>query len=226
MAGITIQVLSNAHGVRLDMRHIALTQLPFAGSKALNATAKDATEVSREALGKKFTVRSRAGNRGIRTQFMTKKDWPKRGPEIQWRDYLAQHNKGGRVRPTGGARAFAIPTRFVVSRRTKSGKIRKSFKPGPAISAGKAQVEERERRGVIAKKAKARKGKAGARLRIWFQLRRSINLRPVLKARATVEPVVAQKYPKHFRFWMARALNTRRKIPALERELLRARPSR
>ena len=97
MAGeIGIRVDHNAQGVRADMRRIALTQLPFAGSKALNATAADVADNARASLSKKFKIRNKKGNRGVRTQFMKKPDWPKRGPRVEWRDYLAQHEKGAR----------------------------------------------------------------------------------------------------------------------------------
>jgi hypothetical protein len=132
-----VKVTTNASEVAAALGHFRRDQLPFATAVALTRTAESARDELRGTLGRYFKIRSKRVARGITFNPARKGDWPRQRAVVGTRDEFMADHALGRQRKGRGHR-IAVPTRFVESKRTSTGKIPKRLKPGPVIAAGGA----------------------------------------------------------------------------------------
>lgn len=207
MARPTLQVTleSTAPELSFRLRRLARDQIPFATARALTDVAQAARDAQREAMPRRFTIRNKRVVRGITIERANKSDWPDTFALVGTRDpFIARHELGGVQRPATGGR-FAVPTRVAASRRTRTGKIPATLKPGRLLSSGAGFLTDD---GRIVLKRKRRRTLGG--LRTVFSLHRTIKLRRSLRLVETVERVARREYPGAFAKRIRQAIDSRR----------------
>lgn len=173
-------------------------QIPYATARALTALAKAAQTEIREHLGDpgRFRLRSTWTARGIRIVPADKRDFPACQAIVGSRDeYLVLQETGGTKTPNSGRR-LAIPAKIPASRRGSLG-VPKSIRPRRLIDSGRGWIDDdqdllvRDRRG--ARSIGPRRPPA-----VYFFLRPSAKIRPVLGFRDTATRILREQYQERF----------------------------
>lgn len=191
---------------RLDA--LRLKQLPFATALALTRTAEAARAELRAELPKRFTLRNRFVEQGIRIEPATKR---KQSAAVFWRapggagrrafaDLLARQEVGGRTVPKG--RYTALPRAV---KRSGSGLIPRSQRPRALLQRKNVFVEKLGNRGaaIVQRVGRGR----SATLRVLYRLTTKPSVyRPRWEFRATAERVARKTFRKEFGAAFARAI--------------------
>lgn len=197
-----IKVEHNALEASAWVKHLAKKQAPFVMAATLTEVAKDARDEQRDKIHDRFTVRARRFPQSFRHVPASKGDWPNTRSIVGVLDeWVARHERGGTVRPSRAGR-FAVPGAKV--KRTKTGKVRASQKPGAIMSAGRGFIRD----GILFRR-KGRKKKDGtysAPPVAMFMLRRRVRLEPRLLFVPTVTSTAGAKMDAAWQFWMRYAL--------------------
>jgi len=189
-------------------------QAPFALSLALNATANDAQSSIKASLDSRFTLRRKA--------FVESTIFRKRGEDFATktklqatirthpeRDFLAQHEEGGRKAAVSGTNvaipleavkpnaSSIVPKRLRPSALRMNGQVRKVVTP-----SGTFLVRNRPGKG---------KGRmVGWRTEFLYKLKTSVPIRPRLQFRDTAEKAIDASFVRHAMAGIDRALGTAR----------------
>lgn len=202
---IGLHVETNLPELLRFLGHVRTDQVPFALSQALNRTAVKARDEQRQALGSRFTLRSRGLVRGFQVNPSSKRQGIARmRAEVGTRDafWLLQET-GGIKRPRAGGH-LAIPTKAL--RRTKTGKIPKARRPralGPKAHA----IES----AAFGKALALQKTTRRDRRRVLYFRRKQARIKPALGLRSTVERVARERLALEFRSSYEAAILTARK---------------
>lgn len=188
---------------RLD--ELTRRQLPFAEARALTLAANYALAVMRRRMRREFDIRNKVLLRRWRvTERAQKKTHPRLRVAIGTPDRLwVDHELGKRRRPKRG-RAMAVPSKLVARKRKASGAIPKAWKPGALKAKGKAFRQKDVVRQKTGKRAKFQTP-------VLYLLRRSVRIKPKLRARATITEAVKVHFRKHFPRVLAEAVASARK---------------
>lgn len=181
-------------------------QVPYATARALTALAKAAQTEIRAHLGDpgRFRLRSTWTARGIRIVPAEKRDYPACQAIVGSRDeYLVLQETGGTKTPNSGRR-LAIPAKIPASRRGTLG-VPKSIRPRRLIDTKRGWIDEDQDLLV--------RDRAGARFvgprrppAVYFFLRTSAKIRPVLGFRETATGIVRDQYRERLQAELQAAL--------------------
>ena len=149
-------------------------QIPFAISLAGRLVAEDAADAVVDDLPRRFTIRNRFVERGVRWQKGTKADptayvfWePRQRKRRAFVDQMVMQETGGIRRPL--KRALALPRGI---RRTKGGVISKRKRPAAVLQQKNTFIRPAAGGAVILR----RRGKSRAPLLLYFLSRRSARI--------------------------------------------------
>ena len=192
------------------MSDIERKQLPYATARALTAVAKEGVEAVQGELRARFTLRNRYSERGVRSQFARKADWPRPFSRVgidERRSYLADHVEGGIRRPQR-AKWRAVPG--VNNRRTRTGKIRKADRASRSLRVpggrGRKKYKAFERGNLILRRA----GRGGRQLKVLHVTTSQVRIDARLPMEAAVTKVVQRRYGRHFNRELAAAVRSGR----------------
>ena len=191
---IDINVKSNTKEFIKGLDKHQKKQLPFATMKALNATAADM---------RKGVIAN------IRSKQKSNKAW--------WNDPI-----------NGINRIFATKTRLIAAVFTKmpwahlqeEGGVKKATGKNIAIpldrvpksrrKAGGARVMGQQQKTFFTRKGLFRKagGKKSPRTELLFWFKKTAVIKPLFGFKKTAHKIAVQKFPKHFKYWLDRALRT------------------
>ena len=148
-----LSITTNARELVGALDALAKKEIPYATSRAVNATTKDAAHAAKVSLRSHMTIRNQGILRaGIKAVLSHKRQWPKlnAGVGVPTKfEFLADHETG-KTRLGKGNHRRPVPTDVVRGRRTKGGKVRKMDKAG----------EARRRTGLTKRGGKAKYGRA------------------------------------------------------------------
>jgi len=213
---LNVQVETNAPEVADWFRRLYSDQIPFATSRAINATAISFQEKQRQGIRERFTIRRQWVLRGVkinREDFARKDRLEARVHIDSARDFLIKFEKGGRKRPEGSR--LAIPAEV---RRTKAGVVSRTLRPraldfkptGDGRYAGQKKTFMLRRpggRGVIFQFF----GRRGNRqTRTLFTFAPSAKIEPILKFEETATATIKREFEGHFSREFDRAVRTAR----------------
>lgn len=203
---ISIEVSADFRELSKAIRNFADDQIPFATSKALNETGKDARDAVRARVSKAFNLRSRGLPRLITSSFSNKRDFPfleveVRTPKEGRFDFFGLHEFGGFKKPTKGKR-LAIPTSDVARKRKARGGFRGGFGPRDLVRSGKGRVTKSGIRGKLTKRGKDQR---------LFTLARRAKIKPTLEFRETAIDTAQRRFPRRMLLEMRNATRTRRR---------------
>lgn len=209
---VTLQT-SGSEAVRAELANIG-RQAPFAMSLGLNAIANEAQQAIQGSLQGRFTLRralfvQRTVYRDKRLDFATKTHLQAAVRINPERDFLAQHEEGGRKAPVSG-RNLAIPlpavqpvATAVIPRKLRPSAMRMDSQVRKVTTpAGTFLVRNRPGRG--------RGGTTGWRTEFLYRLKPQVPLRPRLQFIATAERVINASWDRHLMAGIERALRTAR----------------
>jgi len=163
-----------------DLNRIERVQLPFVLAKTLTQTARGAAQAGRIRTRKAFDLHGEFIPKGIRFRPASKSDLLRFGfieSDVHTAEristFMPIHERGGIRKPTAGAgrdkgRAFAIPGEDLRERsfRTRSGRVRKRWRPGTLLQGYSRKRAERGPRSGRTNRRKAfvRRGRGGVPL--------------------------------------------------------------
>ena len=191
-ASFSVQVESNLDDTSRWVRALATKELPFATAAALSDTARAATERLQDSLSETFTLRNRGLRRGIRWKRAEKRDWPRPYALVYvapWAGFLALHATGGIKRPVRGAKTVAVPTSRV--RRTSSGRVRKSDRPGTIMRRATGEIGTIRRTLVVRIRGGRRLSK---RVGVYYTLKSQVMIKPKWRASLLVDGSVRMQF--------------------------------
>lgn len=200
---VTVKV-SGVQSARHSLQQVA-KQMPFAMSKALNATANSVQSAVRESVAERFTLRKKSFilntiYRSKSTDFASKSKFSATVRVDPARDVLAQHEEGGIKTPKDG-RSIALPTSAV--RRTKADLITPTNRPRALLDKPK-----HFRKGDVLLKETGR-GKR-RKLVALFVFKRKATIRPRLGFHQTAAKTIDATWEKHATDAVTHALKTMR----------------
>jgi len=223
-----IELRTNAAKVSRRAQLLFADQLPFATSKAINDTVKDAQRAQQKQMGQTFTLRRPTWvKRGIKIKpFSDKRNLravirvePPGGPERA--EIIARHEERGRREPHEG-RALAVP---IGARPTKKALVKKSIRPAAfrfkqIATRGSIEVYKGRKRTFMIRRAdgsgavlqRIGPGRSGtfAGTRVLYRLKKSVPIAPRLEFFRTMRRVVEQKFAANYRRAFRRAAKTAR----------------
>lgn len=200
---VKVTISSNARQIARVHKKVR-KQIPFALSKALNASALKAGADVRKGLSSRFTIRNKYVERGIRVgKFATKR---KLVAEVGSTDpFMVTHETGGARLKKPGNTFYAIPTAAI----RKGGKGR--------VTPSKFPARLLKRKGSFLTRAKSgapmvaqRKGKKRYPISIWWIFVRKAHIRKRLGFEAQVDVSVQKNFDKSFAKAFEAALRTAR----------------
>ncbi len=209
---LAITVHDNIKDVSRTLTGIERKQLPFAISNALNSVAFDARRAVLANLRKKFILRNKWTQRGLRVVKARKHNL------VAWvnfeRAYMVDQEEGGTRLPRG--RHIAVPNqirsdkrkritktkrpRAVLDRKRLAGGVGAPFK---VVGAGAGKL--RTGAGIYQRLTKAR-----LPIRTLYQFETSVVVKPRLYMHRTIEGVATSNFRAHLNKAMVRALATAR----------------
>lgn len=217
MFGISVDLAS----FQRDLNHVALNQIPFATSRAINKTALDIQATMRTHMHSVFTVRRPSYvDKAVKIKPFATKGSPTAviaiDPPGERDDILAKFEQGGEKRPLSGER-LAVP---VEARRGKAGVVTaadriKALNFKPHGRSGNVFVGDR--RTIMIKKQGGRgvilqrigRGK-NARVKVLYSFRPKVRIKPVLQFEQTALRVVTKKFAGNFELAWQEAIATAR----------------
>jgi len=217
MFGITVDLAS----FRRDLNNVAMKQIPFATSRAINKTALDVQVAMRTHMHSVFTVR-RPGyiDKAVKIKPFATKNSPTAviaiDPPGERDDILEKFEQGGEKRPVSGQR-LAVP---VDARRSKRGIVTaadriKAMNFKPHGRSGNVFVGDRNTimikkpggRGVILRRVGRGKN---ARARVLYVLQPRVRIKALLRFEQTTVRVVSKNFAGNFAAAWQEAIATAR----------------
>jgi len=207
---LTVNVSSNYKKLSRSLDQVGRKQLPFAFAKTLNQTMKAVQKYTvARTCPRAFNVR----NKGFFKAAMFTKDavrWAtKTKLRVSARDLfdrgnLQLHTTGGTKRARSGC--IAIPSRYVGSRRLKSGRVKDALLPRTVVNTPKGFIDRDGPRDAIYQ----RYGRGGKKVRLLYVLNRSARIRKRFCFYEDAERITRQVSPKLFARNFAHAVKTAR----------------
>ena len=198
-------------------------QMPFAISKAINATAKDFQEEQRRGIARRFTLRRKTFvlrtvkiNRG---DFATKHKLEARVQIDPRRNILAKFELGGRKRPRRG-KHVAVP---IAVRRTRKGIVTRRQRPRAfhferhVTARGKLQLKGERRTFIILRGRnpgiyQRLGGRRNSRVRLLYAFKRSVPISPDLEFISTGRRIIHERYAANLHKAIQFALRTAKRL--------------
>lgn len=201
--GIGVAIETSAGDLAGVFGELVRDQLPFAATVALTRLAQEVQAEEKADLPRRLKIHGERVPRGIRVRRAEKRDWPNPKAEVGSLDeFLVLQELGGTKRPTKGASHVAIPARYVAARRKPAtGRFPKRLLPREIPKSRK--IEGREIRAPV-------RGGGDQSERIFWFLRRSVQIKPRLRFRETAERTARAGYRVHFERELAAALKSAR----------------
>lgn len=196
MATFETRLATTAPQLSRLLRELRRDELPFVAAKTLTELALAARDRQRRRMRQVFTIRSQFPVRGITMVPAEKRDWPRARSVVGTRDrFIARFEEGGVQRPEG-AQSFAVPTRMVARRRTRTGRIPKRLRPREVLRARRGVIARVEEETALLRTGRKTRDFRGRR--ILFLFHRRIRLKPVLGFERTVQGVARQRWARLF----------------------------
>lgn len=180
------------------LEDVAKEQTPFATAKTLTQVAKMAQNKVRRAARRRFTLRSKWVETGIRIKPATKKN-----PiaYVGSRDeFMIRQELGGTKRPA--RKTLAIPNQV---RRTKTGKIGKANRPAELMKKPGTFIKSTKGGGAAIFQRISKKSRKVRRL---YNLAQKARVPARFGMEPTIKTVFKRKYPKEFEKNLAHAVAT------------------
>jgi len=208
-----INVSSNYKKLSRSLDQVGRKQLPFAFAKTLNETMKAVAKYTvARTYPRAFDARNRAFFRAA--MFGNSK---KHGNAVKWatktklrvsardrfgRGNLQLHATGGTKRARSGR--IAIPSRYVGSRRLKSGKVKPALLPRTVVNTPKGFIDRDGPRDAIYQ----RYGRGGKQVRLLYVLHRSARIPKRFRFYEDAQRITRAVSPKLFRMNFSQAVKT------------------
>lgn len=213
---LNVKVETNAPEVAAWMRRVYRDQIPFATSRAINATALSFQDKQRKGIQERFTIRRDWVLRGVkinREDFARKNKLEAIVRIDPARDFLVKFEQGGTKHPTGSR--LAIPDEV---RRTKSGVVSRVLRPraldfeavgeGRYVGAKKTfMLRKPGGRGVIFQFFGRRRNR---KTRTLYTFAPSAKIDPILRFEQTASETIRREFEEHFSREFDRAIRTAR----------------
>lgn len=199
---IEISVRSDAQKIADFFGVLGRRHIPFAFERAFRKMGIDAQEEVRRGMPKRFTLRNKRVQSGIRYWYTKRHAWPKMYVEIgSLDDFMAMQETGGTKRPVKG-RMLAVPTLQVRTGQNIAGRLPRRFRPKALMASGRGEIE-----------------RMGQTVLMWMRVRRNLQrpayvltkqarLKPRFGLQETVEGKVRTAFGKHFTDAMWHAIKT------------------
>ena len=206
-----INISSNYKKLSRSLDQLGKKQLPFAFAKTLNQTMK---AVEKYTVARTYPRAFDVRNKGFFKAAMFTKDavrWAtKTKLRVSARDRfrrgnLQLHTAGGTKRARSGR--IAIPSRYVGSRRLKSGRVKDALLPRTVVNTPKGFIDRDGPRDAIYQ----RYGRGGKQVRLLYVLHRSARIPKRFRFYEDAERISRSVSPKLFRKNFSQALNTARR---------------
>lgn len=203
--GIQVEVANNAAQLGGFFRVLVQDQVPFAGTVALTRLAQDVKVAEADDLPRRLKTHGTRLERGLRVRRAEKRDWPNAKAEVGSVDeFLVLQEFGGTKTAQKGASHVAIPARYVEARRRPTtGRFPGALLPRKIPKAHKIEGE--------AIRANVRVAGGGSSDRVFWFLRRSVQIKPRLRFRQTAESTAKANYGDHFERELTAAIRSARK---------------
>ena len=208
---LTVNVSSNYKKLSRSLDQVGRKQLPFAFAKTLNQTMK---AVAKYTVARTYPRAFDVRNKGFFKAAMFTKDavrWAtKTKLRVSARDRfdrgnLQLHTTGGTKRARSGR--IAIPSRYVGSRRLKSGRVKDALLPRTVVNTPKGFIDRDGPRDAIYQ----RYGRGGKQVRLLYVLHRSAKIPKRFRFYEDAERITRQVSPKLFARNFAHAVKTARR---------------
>ena len=207
---LAVNVSSNYKKLSRSLDQVGRKQLPFAFAKTLNETMK---AVAKYTVARTYPRAFDVRNKGFFKAAMFTKDavrWAtKTKLRVSARDRfdrgnLQLHATGGTKRARSGH--IAIPSRYVGSRRLKSGRVKDALLPRAVVNTPKGFIDRDGPRDAIYQ----RYGRGGSKVRLLYVLHRSAKIRKRFRFYEDAERITRSVSPKLFRKNFSQAIRTAR----------------
>ncbi|MFP6707063.1 MAG: hypothetical protein VCE75_13730 [Alphaproteobacteria bacterium] len=208
---LTVNVSSNCERLSRSLDQVGRKQLPFAFAKTLNETMKAVEKYTvARTYPRAFDVRNRAFFRAAMFTGSAIKRATKTKLRVSARDRfdrgnLQLHATGGTKRARSGR--IAIPSRYVGSRRLKSGKVKPALLPRTVVNTPKGFIDRDGPREAIYQ----RYGRGGKQVRLLYVPHRSAKIRKRFRFYEYAERITRLVSPKLFRKNFSQAIRTARR---------------
>jgi hypothetical protein len=208
---LTVNVSSNYKKLSRSLDQVGRKQLPFAFAKTLNQTMK---AVAKYTVARTYPRAFDVRNKGFFKAAMFTKDavrWAtKTKLRVSARDRfdrgnLQLHATGGTKRARSGH--IAIPSRYVGSRRLKSGRVKDALLPRAVVNTPKGFIDRDGPRDAIYQ----RYGRGGSKVRLLYVLQPTARLRKRFRFYEDAERITRSVSPKLFRRNFSQAIKTARR---------------
>ncbi len=186
------------------MDKLALSQLPFATSNALNTTAFGAQGIVRKDMPNKFILRNNFVVRGILVKKSTKRTL---SAAVFSRDnFMLGQETGGERKAFRNRLAVPDQVRTNIRRRITKAKRPRNITKKPKVFLMKHSIVQRKGG------KKIRRASSGSsfesKYKILYRLRRSVTLKPRFDMRGTVDRAVVRIFPGAFKAAYIRAIKS------------------
>jgi len=208
---LTVNVSSNYKKLSRSLDQVGRKQLPFAFAKTLNQTMK---AVGKYTVARTYPRAFDVRNKGFFKAAMFTKDavrWAtKTKLRVSARDRfdrgnLQLHTIGGTKRARSGH--IAIPSRYVGSRRLKSGRVKDALLPRTVVNTPKGFIDRDGPRDAIYQ----RYGRGGKQVRLLYVLHRSAKIPKRFRFYEDAGRITRQVSPKLFRRNFSQVIRTARR---------------
>ena len=208
---LTVNVSSNYKKLSRLLDQVGRRQLPFAFAKTLNQTMK---AVGKYTVARTYPRAFDVRNKGFFKAAMFTKDavrWAtKTKLRVSARDRfdwgnLQLHATGGTKRARSGR--IAIPSRYVGSRRLKSGRVKDALLPRTVVNTPKGFIDRDGPRDAIYQ----RYGRGGKQVRLLYVLHRSARIPKRFRFYEDAERITRTVSPKLFSKNFSHAIRTARR---------------
>lgn len=201
---LTITITTDVVKLSGKLTNLATKQIPFATQEAINRMAYGAQKQVQQELSSHFTIRRQWVSKGIQVNKASKATWPNVMAEVGTKDeFMKRQELGGMKTPRKGG-TVAVP---VAARPQKTVVTPQSKWPG--------RLRSSRRQKFFAIKSKAgnrlimqRVGKGPAGLKVFYMLKKDVNVPKRWNFVQTVEQRVAGNWDKEFGRALAYALAT------------------
>jgi len=208
---LAVNVSSNYKKLSRSLDQVGKKQLPFAFAKTLNQTMKAVQKYTvARTYPRAFDVRNKgffkaAMFTGDAVRWATKTKLRVSARDRFDRGNLQLHATGGTQRARSGR--IAIPSRYVGSRRLKSGKVKPALLPRTVVDTPKGFIDREGPRDAIYQ----RYGRGGKRIRLLYVLHQSAKIRKRFRFYEDAERITRAVSPKLFSKNFSHAIRTARR---------------
>jgi hypothetical protein len=209
---LTVNVSSNYKKLSRSLDQVGRKQLPFAFAKTLNETMKAVAKYTvARTYPRAFDVRNKGFfkaamfNPKYSVRWATKTKLRVSARDRFDRGNLQLHTTGGTKRARSGR--IAIPSRYVGSRRRKSGRVKDALLPRTVVDTPKGFIDRDGPRDAIYQ----RYGRGGKQVRLLYVLHRSAKMPKRFRFYEDAERITRSVSPKLFRKNFSQAIKTARR---------------